>query len=242
MTPATSPQEWIDQVVVDSSIFELRPDYVAGICVAFGLDGGPSDAVSEALLRRAEAVGHQLDGQASPHVTEWHDAYRAFGEKPKRTRVSVDSLTRRAAKNGLPRISRVVDVYNAISVIHQTPIGAEDIDHYAGPLRFVRSNGTETFLTNKDGEQVDDPPQPGEPVWRDDLGVTCRRWNWRQTNRTAVTATSKNLVFIIDTLGPNAEELVSLVAHDLQTTLDTPGAQWAHTPSSAPDNQTGRPN
>jgi DNA/RNA-binding domain of Phe-tRNA-synthetase-like protein len=32
-----------------------------------------------------------------------------------------------------------------------------------------------------------DQPEPGEVIWRDDDGVTCRCWNWRQCVRTRIT-------------------------------------------------------
>jgi DNA/RNA-binding domain of Phe-tRNA-synthetase-like protein len=48
----------------------------------------------------------------------------------------------------------------------------------------VRATGAEPFDTTKDGQPANDPPLAGEVVWADDLGVTCRRWNWRQCTRT----------------------------------------------------------
>lgn len=45
-------------------------------------------------------------------------------------------------------------------------------------------------------------PEIGEVVWRDDAGVTCRRWNWRQGRRTALTEESTTALFIIDALAP----------------------------------------
>ena len=45
-------------------------------------------------------------------------------------------------------------------------------------------------------------PDAGEIIWRDDLGATCRRWNWRQCKRTAITGESTNLWFVIDRLPP----------------------------------------
>ena len=47
----------------------------------------------------------------------WREAYRAFGAKPQRTRNSLEALLRRA-EGGLPRVNRLTDAYNAISVIH----------------------------------------------------------------------------------------------------------------------------
>ena len=66
-----------------------------------------------------------------PHIAAWRDAYQAFGAKPQRTRNSLEALTRRAV-DGLPRVDRLTDLYNAISVLHQIPVGGEDLDHYDG--------------------------------------------------------------------------------------------------------------
>ena len=92
------------------------------------------------------------------------------------------------------------DRYNAISVIHCVPIGGEDLARYRGSARLHLAIGDEAFRTMADGEAVVEHPDAGEPVWSDDLGVTCRRWNWRQTNRTAITDETVDAGFIIDSL------------------------------------------
>ena len=52
---------------------------------------------------------------------------------------------------GLPRVNRLTDVYNAISVLHQVPLGGEDLSRYAGSPRLLRATGTEPFDTAADG-------------------------------------------------------------------------------------------
>lgn len=37
-------------------------------------------------------------------------------------------------------------------------------------------------------------------VWRDDRGVTCRRWNWRQGVRTRLSAAAERMWFILESL------------------------------------------
>jgi DNA/RNA-binding domain of Phe-tRNA-synthetase-like protein len=64
------------------------------------------------------------------------------------------------------------------------------------------ARGDERFDTVRDGAPVIEHPEAGEIVWRDDRGVTCRRWNWRQCKRTALDPDSRNLWFIIDRLPP----------------------------------------
>lgn len=188
---------WLAGAAIDPAVKELRPDYRALLIVADGLRPGPGDAFSEALLAEAEAKA--ADPEEHPHVAEWREAFRSFGAKPKRTRPSVDALLRRAPE-GLPRVDRLTDIYNAVSVAHVVPLGGEDLDHYAGPPHLTRADGTETFELIAGGEPVVENPRAGEVVWRDDEGVTCRRWNWRQCVRTRLTGGTTRAVFILDAL------------------------------------------
>ena len=62
-------------------------------------------------------------------------------------------------------------------------------------------------------------PEPGEVVWCDDAGVTCRRWNWRQARRTQLSDDTTAALFILDALEPDratrrsASATDDLVAH-----------------------------
>jgi DNA/RNA-binding domain of Phe-tRNA-synthetase-like protein len=186
----------LERVVVDEAVLELRPDFAVLVMTAEGLANGLSDRVSEEWL--AEAAGKADAGD--PHVEAWREAYRAFGAKPQRTRPSVDALLRRA--DALPSINRVVDAYNAVSVEYALPIGGEDLDAYQGPARLVRATGDEPFDVVAGGEPAVEHPNAGEVVWRDDAGVTCRRWNWRQCVRTRLTEDTKNALFLLESLAP----------------------------------------
>src|SRR3954452_23227317 len=219
----TDPQDWLAAARVDAAVFALRPDYRALLVTADGLVGGPSDGTSEPILADAEATARaQLAGQPPeqmPHPAAWREAYRAFGPKPQRTRPSVEALLRRLDPDGLPRIDRITDVYNAISIAHQLPIGGEDRAAYDGPARLVRAEGTEPFDTTASGEPVVEHPEAGEIVWRDDAGVTCRRWNWRQCARTRITTGTTSAVFILDALDPVTDDELSAAADALTEAL-----------------------
>jgi DNA/RNA-binding domain of Phe-tRNA-synthetase-like protein len=153
-----------------------------------------------------------------PHVAAWREAYRAFGAKPKRTRNSLEALLRRAP-SGLPRVNRLTDCYNAVSVLHQIPVGGEDLTRYADPPRLIRATGTELFDTTADGIGVIEHPDPGEVVWCDDAGVTCRRWNWRQARRTQLREDTSTALFILDALDPVTGEALQAAADDLLARL-----------------------
>jgi DNA/RNA-binding domain of Phe-tRNA-synthetase-like protein len=117
----------------------------------------------------------------------------------------VEALLRRLPQ-GLPRIDRLTDAYNAVSVAYAVPLGGEDADRYQGPPRLVRATGAEPFDTTADGQPVVEHPEPGEVVWHDDAGVTCRRWNWRQCTRTRLTTGTTRAVFVLDALGPLGDD------------------------------------
>jgi DNA/RNA-binding domain of Phe-tRNA-synthetase-like protein len=208
----------VDHAYVDDAVFALRPDYRAVVIAARGIVPGPTDEVSEALLCRAESMARKVLGvQAAedlPHIAAWRDAFRAFGAKPQRTRNSVEALTRRV-QTGLPRVNRLTDIYNAVSVIHQLPIGGEDLSRYIGPPRLIRATGQETFDTTAGGTDVVEHPDAGEVVWCDDAGVTCRRWNWRQARRTQLSERTTTALFILDALDPMSDRQLLDAADEL---------------------------
>ena len=193
-------EDWLNAATIDQAVRELRPDYRCALVLAEGLTPGPSDDHSDALLAAAqESVAGLGAPEDLPHMAAWRDAFRAFGAKPQRTRNSAEALLRRAS-DGLPRIDRITDAYNAVSVLHRTPLGGENVAAYQGPLQLVRAAGDEPFGTLASGAEVMEHPEPGEVVWRDDAGVTCRRWNWRQGYRTRITEQTSDIVFICDVL------------------------------------------
>jgi DNA/RNA-binding domain of Phe-tRNA-synthetase-like protein len=86
-------------------------------------------------------------------------------------------------------------------------------------MRLVRAAGDEPFETTAAGEPVVESPAPGEVVWRDDAGVTCRRWNWGHCTRTRLTAATGRAVFVLDALGPMSDETLAAAGDALATAL-----------------------
>ena len=174
--------------------------------VAEGVSNGPSDPAAEAALRAASSSA-SLD---HPHLAAWRDAFRAFGAK--RHLCSAEALIRRALSgDGLPRISALVDRYNAVSVRHSVPVGGEDLDHVVPPVRLSFASGDERF--DEGGVRA------GEVVWADALGVTCRRWNWRQGVRTRLSASTTRAYFLFDALPPFSDAELLAAMSDLRGLL-----------------------
>jgi DNA/RNA-binding domain of Phe-tRNA-synthetase-like protein len=181
--------------VVAREIWLRYPDYRALSITARGFYVGSGLSSHNRMLTPPAWI--------EEHIEAWRNAFRAFGANPKKTPCSVEALWKRLQKNGaLPAINPVVDLYNALSIRFGAPFGGEDADQYIGAPRLDFSIGDEAFDTSRDGSPVIEHPEKGEMVWRDEQGVTCRRWNWRQCRRTALSETSRNLWFVIDRLPP----------------------------------------
>jgi DNA/RNA-binding domain of Phe-tRNA-synthetase-like protein len=192
----------VTAVHVASEIASAWPGYRAVVLIAEGVRSGPSDALSEAIVTAAEAQARAcgLERAADDRrIAAWRAVFSQFGSKPSRYPSSAESLLARVLKEGrLPRINALVDTYNAVSVRHVIPVGGEDLDALRGDLRLVRA-------------------EDGEVVWRDDVGVTCRRWNWRQGERTRLTEATTRAFFVFDTLAPQtAHEAVAELSEHLR--------------------------
>ncbi|KAI9170718.1 Phenylalanyl-tRNA synthetase [Paramyrothecium foliicola] len=222
MAENVSTSKFLNDAFVAPEVFALRPDYRALLMVVEGLPGGPSDETSEKLLQDAEAHARAQLAQHAvtdlPHVSAWRTTYKAFGSKPAKYRSSIEALTRRV-EAGLPRVNRLTDIYNAISVKYQIPLGGEDLDKYQGPPHCIRATGKEPFQTTAGGETVVEHPDVGEVVWCDDAGVTCRRWNWRQGPRTALSEATNRALFILDALDAVTNEELETAAEELSSIL-----------------------
>lgn len=195
------------RVRVEASVFERFPGYRA--LAVHADDLAPAGDHAALLLREAVATARaRHDGSppsAHPHIAAWRSAYSAFGAKPSRFHNSAEALLRRAVRDGVPSITPLVDLYNAVSIAHVLPVGGEDRDRLAGEVVLRFAEGCEPFETVEAGEPVEQPVAPGEVVWRDRAGVTCRRWNWRQCTRTALREGSSRALFLFDALPPYSD-------------------------------------
>ncbi|MCP1626988.1 B3/B4 domain-containing protein [Pseudomonas nitroreducens] len=159
------------------------------------------EVAEQALQRACAALAAGQPAWGDAHLAAWAEVFRRFGAKPQRTPCSAEALRKRALRDGsLPSIDPVVDLYNAISVQFAIPVGGENLAAYTGTPRLVIADGSETFDTMKDGAPAHESPEAGEVIWRDEMGVTCRRWNWRQGVRTRLDAEAQHMWFILESL------------------------------------------
>lgn len=186
---------------IDPNIASLAPGFRALSISVEASDIVNPGIAAEALNRACQALTAGGAAWAEAHLSAWADAFRKFGAKPQRTPCSAEALRKRVLRDGsMPSIDPVVDLYNAISIQYAVPVGGENFAAYVGAPRLVVADGTERFDTMKDGALTHESPEAGEVVWRDDVGVTCRRWNWRQGVRTRLSSDAKWMWFILESL------------------------------------------
>ena len=206
---------------LDPAVVARFPDYTALVIYAHDLANGPSDEASVAALRDAEREARSAFGATKPaghpHIAAWRGAYAAFGAKPSKFPCSVEALLDRTLKGrDLPVINQIVDRYNAVSLAHALPVGGEDLDHLASDLILTVAVGSEPWDTQQEGQPAILHPEPGEIIWADAAGVTCRRWNWRQGGRTQLTERTRNAYFVLDRLAPYTLDQLHAAAEALQ--------------------------
>ncbi len=195
-----------------SEIAEAFPHFRVATVVATGLQvTSARPAELHAIVAEREAAARQRwagnDLSAIPGIAVWRSAYRAFGIKKTSYRCSVERLVKNIlADRTLPEINGFVDAYNAVSLTHVMPLGADDLDRVAGDIAFRFARAGDTFLDMAGGEgeatgPVEDPPKPGEVVYADADKVLCRRWNWRQDARSLVTPETRRAVVTVQSNG-----------------------------------------
>jgi DNA/RNA-binding domain of Phe-tRNA-synthetase-like protein len=207
------------KLVIADTIFDEFPELVLGVVILHDIDNSQNRPEITAMLRQAEAgLAGKFGGIPvieHPFVAIWREAYRKFGAKPKDYPSSVENLTRRVL-NGVTigNINNLVSLYNTISLRHILPLGGEDLDKITGDVLLSRAGNDEpaVFLL---GEKEARAPRAGEIIYKDEVGAICRRWNWKEADRTKLTQETKNAFLVIESLPPIPRDTVETAIREL---------------------------
>lgn len=210
------------KLTVSPEIFESFPGVSIGIVRAGGLDnrsGSDSDAEIAARLKRAEDQVKESFRDVvvteHPHILPWREAYRSFGAKPKKYPSSIESLVRRVSRGeSLRSINKLVDLYNVVSLNHLLPVGGEDIDRMEGDLSLRRA-GPDELEVRLLGESEPRAPRSGEVIYSDAIGAVCRRWNWKEADRSKLTEQTTEAVLVIERLPPVEQSVLEAALSEL---------------------------
>jgi DNA/RNA-binding domain of Phe-tRNA-synthetase-like protein len=189
-----------------AEITNAFPDYRVAFVIAEGLTiASERPPALDAVVGEREAAARQRWGGMElsqiPGIAAWRAAYKGFGIKQTRYRSSVERLVKNVlAGRPLARVNSFVDLYNAVSLAHVLPLGADDLDHVTPPLAFRYAHDGDSFVDMAEEGEVE-APKPGEVVYADAAQVLCRRWNWRQDARSLITPGTRRAVVTVQANG-----------------------------------------
>ena len=201
----------------------MFPDVILGVVTFRKIDNTSENAeVMEALRQEEMRVAEQFRSisiSEHPHIAPWREAYRKFGAKPKDHLSSIENLVRRVTKgHQIPHINLLVDLYNTISLRHIVPVGGEDLDKIQGDV-FLTVASLGEIPVRLLGEAEEKSPREGEVIYKDDLGAICRRWNWKEADRTKFTKETTKGFLVIEGLLPVHAEAIKSARADLTSLI-----------------------
>ncbi len=204
---------------VDRNIFDKFHGLSIGVLVAKNLNNkGVTKEVIDEIRKEEERIRNNYSTETlsqDPKIDVWRKAYSVFGAKPKENKSSVENIYRLVLQgSSLRHINNLVDIYNIISLKHMLPVGGEDIDKIKGNiiLAFAESEPPVLLLGDKEPRT----PHKGEVIYKDDISAICRRWNWREADRTKLAEETKNCIMVIEGLPPVSGQDVENAAKELK--------------------------
>ena len=207
------------RLVITDEIFNQFPRLVLGVVKLHNIDNSQDRVEITEVLRQAEAALSASFGSTPiiehPHIAAWREAYRTFGAKPKDYPSSVENLARRVLNCAkLSHINKLVALYNSVSLRHVLPVGGEDLDKIVGDVLLTRAGHNEPAVVLF-GDKEARAPRAGEIIYKDDVGAICRRWNWKEADRTKLTHATQNAFLVIETLPPVTQAAVEAAVREL---------------------------
>ncbi len=181
---------------IDKKILEKFPDLNIGLVIVKGIDNqGNNEEIINKIKEKAQEIRANFNLETlsqNQNIDVWRKAYSSFGAKPKKYKCSVENLYRMILEGiELRSINKIVDIYNYISIKYIVPVGGDDTDKVDGNITLKFAQGDEPFIELNSQETKN--PQEGEVVYIDDKEVLCRRWNWRECDKSKMTEETKNI-------------------------------------------------
>ena len=211
------------EFIIDPKIIELFPELKIGLLIAKNIQNKESNQeFKEEYKKLQEQIKTQLNIETlsnHPKILDWRNAYNKFGAKPKTYKNSVESLLRRVLKNkdnkpALPNINQIVDIYNHISIKHILPAGGDDLENIAGNITLTFSKEDKTFTIL--GKDTKENVPKGEVVYEDNQEILCRKWNWRECNKSKMTNETKNITIVLEALEHTTKEELTIALEELK--------------------------
>lgn len=151
-----------------------------------------------------------------PDIAIWRKIYeRDF--QVSNCRSSIEALVKRVAcGKELWRISSVVDLYNATSLLTLLPMGGYDLQKIAGDIaiRYAKENEPFTSIGERESIQA----KKHQVVYADDDRIICYLWNYKDAVATCISEETKEVIFFVDSVEAQPNRVLSalkLLSHHL---------------------------
>jgi DNA/RNA-binding domain of Phe-tRNA-synthetase-like protein len=203
-------------------IFEAFPGLRVGTVVVKGINNrGACPEIWHSVKRVQEEIRSQINHENlinHPKIQSWRRAFISFGAKPKKHRSSVENLYSMTLEGrDLRPINKIVDIYNYISLKYMVPVGGDDLAKVEGDIVLRFAKGDEVFMPL--GSDEVQTPREGEVIYADQKKVLCRRWNWRESEKTKMTEQSKDVLLVSEGLPPVGGEEMEEIVKDLSQSV-----------------------
>jgi len=208
---------------IDPAIFERFPKLHIGVVVAKEINNrGVGEDIMRLIRDKEREIRRKYDMETlsqNQRIASWRRAYSSFGAKPKKYKSSVESLYRMILKEiNLRDINKIVNIYNYISLKHMVPAGGDDMAKIEGDMALEFARGYEPFTALNSTET--DTVEEGEVIYADEREVLCRRWNWRECDKTKMTEETRDVVLVVEGLPPVTREEIEKAGKDLALLIE----------------------
>lgn len=187
----------INDFVISEEVYENYPDLRIGLVTGKNLLNKEHDERLEILTREAEnKIRDQFSNESLSshlHIVAWRNAYKKFGVKPKKYKPTCEALVHRILKGEkVPTINVIVNCYLLAELEYLLPCGGYDTNELEGNIKLRYSHGNEEF-TPIGGKEIEST-KAGEIIYADNKRILTRKWNYRDSDITKITAESQNIV------------------------------------------------
>jgi DNA/RNA-binding domain of Phe-tRNA-synthetase-like protein len=208
---------------VSPEIFQAFPGLRVGSVTAKGINNrGASPEIRHLIQKAQEDIRSRFDPESlknHPRIQSWRKAFVFFGAKPKKHPSSVESLYRISVDGkNLRSINKIVDIYNYVCLKHMVPVGGDDLAKVDGNIELRFALGDEIFIPL--GSDEVQTAKKGEVIYADQNEVLCRRWNWRESEKTKMTEQTQDVLLVSEGLPPVGYEEMEEIVKNLSQLIE----------------------
>ncbi len=193
------------------------PQLVPGVLVVTGIHPNADVRLEPWYARARERLSPGPESELA-EVSAWRRAFAQMGFKPTQYRSAGEALLRRFRReNDLPRLHPLVDLCNAVSLAYALPVAVLDLAGVDRHLEVRHAAGGEEH-TGFSGET--ERAERGEVIFADAANhAHARRWTFRQSRRSTVTAETRDALIVAEGLHATAGADVPALVDELARSI-----------------------